>query len=81
MSGKDKNTEDKIGYGEFFIGRMYFYNIFTSYEAIGYIFGVGVARVNLLTEFMGVSAIKAIGIHDRMVWAARQIADEVIDPL
>ena len=39
-----------------------------------------VAWGNLLTEVMGVSAIKAIRIHDETVWEATEVADKVLYP-
>ena len=50
-------------------------------KAIGYILGVEVTWVNILTEVMVGSTIKAIGIHYEVLWEGRWIADEVIDPL
>ena len=41
---------------------------------------VEVAWGNLLTEVMGVSAIKAIRIHDETVWEATEVADKVLYP-
>ena len=34
-----------------------------------------------MEEFIGGSAIKAIGIHDGTMWAATKVEDEVIDTL
>ena len=50
-------------------------------EVIGYILGVEVVWGNLLMEVMDGSAIKARGIHYWKMWAAIQVADELLDLL
>ena len=60
---------------------MDFYTICKSNEAIGYLLGVEVAWVKLLMEVMGSSATKARWIHYGTVWAAIQLADDVLDSL
>ena len=81
MNGNAKNTEDDTGYGAFFIRITDFSTICKIRYAIGYHLRVKVSWGNLLTEFMGVSTIKASGIHDGMARTAIQVEDEVLDPL
>ena len=79
MDGNAKNTEDDAGYGIFVIGGTALSTICKINEAIGYLLRVEFAWGNLLMKALGGSDINTSEIHDGMVWAAIQLADDVLD--
>ena len=81
MNNNAKNADDEAGYGVFVVGWTSISVIHKINKAIGYPLELEFAWRNLLMDFIGGSAIKSRVMHDGMVRATVQVADEMFDTL
>ena len=81
MDSNAKKTEDDAGNSAFVVEVMAFSTIYEINNTIWYILVMEVAWGKLFIEFMGCSPINTRGMHDWVLRATYNVADEMIDTM